>query len=118
VMINGTLWTAPSISESVNAGSLEIVGSSQDGSKTVGLVMPENVGPGTYSMDFSLGVYLGVYIPSPGLTLISDPSGTLTILANNTVTRRIQGNFQFTAVDLSGASQPSQLTQGFFSVGY
>ena len=118
VYIADTLWKAPSISGVVASGNLEIIGTSQDGSKSVALFMPQNVGAGTYNMNFNVGTYLGVYIPSPGVTLISDPTGTLTITSNDATARRVRGTFQFTAVDLSGVAPAVQLTQGFFSVGY
>jgi hypothetical protein len=120
VTIGGTPWSAPSISASVISSGkyLEIVGTTQDGSKSVALLMPPNAGPGTYNTDISLGIYSGVYIPSPGITLVSDPSGTITIISNDTVNRRIRGDFQFPAFDMNGVNPTVLLTQGYFSVTY
>jgi hypothetical protein len=118
VTIADTAWVAPSISSSTSMNSLEIVGTSLDGSRSVGLYFPQNITPGTYSLSYLTGTYLGIYIPTPGVTLLSDTSGTLTILQNNTATRRVRGNFQFSAIDLSGNTPSVLLTKGFFSVGY
>jgi hypothetical protein len=122
VTIAGTPWVAPSISTSITPASpvnkLQIIGTTQDGSKLVGLIMPSNVAPGTYSTDLQQGTYSGVYIPTPGVTLLSDPSGSITILSNDTTGRRIRGDFQFPAFDLQGVNPTVLLTQGFFSVSY
>jgi hypothetical protein len=118
VTIAGTPWSAPSIIPNISSGSLEILGNSTDGSRSVGLYFPQNVVPGTYTLNYMTGTYLGIYIPAPGTTLLSDTTGTLTILQNNTTTRRVRGNFQFPAIDLTGTTPAVQLTQGFFSVGY
>jgi hypothetical protein len=45
-------------------------------------------------------------------------TGTLTILSNNTTTRRIRGNFNFHAEALLNPLLNTELTEGYFSVSY
>jgi hypothetical protein len=72
--------------------------------------------PGSCTLDFLGGQYIGLYNPNTTTTLAST-SGTLTIFEHNKSTKRIRGNFNFVAEPvLGGASVP--LTEGYFSVKY
>jgi len=116
--IDGSSWTAQSIDAQVVSGQLGIAGSLVNGSQTVGLIMPTLIAPGSYDMDFTLGTFIGLYNPTPTVSLASS-KGTLTILANSVRTHRIRGNFQFLATDLQGGPTTSHnLTNGFFSIYY
>jgi len=117
VKIGGVDWLPPSIAAQIISGHLYIQGSTLDGSSSVGLYMPQNVQPGSYTLDFLGGAYFGQYSPNSGNILVSQGNGTLTILENNATTRRIKGNFSFTASDQT-LTQSVQLTEGYFSVGY
>jgi hypothetical protein len=116
--IESTNWTAQSINAQALSGQLVITGSLLDGNNAIGLIMPSNVVPGTYSLDLAGLDYLGLYNPTPSVALASY-SGTVTILSNNTVNQRIRGNFQFKATDPFGMGGSFQnITNGFFSVYY
>jgi Family of unknown function (DUF6252) len=101
----------------LSGGTLYIAGISYQGVQDIALAMPSAVTPGTYDMDFATGIYYGVYNPNSTTTLLSQMNGTLTVISNNTTTRRIIGNFNFIASPLSGASL-STITAGYFSVSY
>jgi hypothetical protein len=119
VKVGGALWIPPSNGTAVNASGVTVIGSQQDATQAASVTMPLTINPGNYKMDPTAGVVFGNYksISSPLLT--SDTSGTLTILENNALSRRIRGNFQFIARDLSGATTDSAtLTEGYFSMGY
>jgi hypothetical protein len=118
VKVDGTGWNPPSITASISMGKLIIAASEQNASRSLGLVMPQDVTVGLHQMDFGTGNFFGEYNPNPSSFLVSDTSGTLTIIENNTSTRRIKGTFQFKANDQSGGSQTAMLTEGSFSVGY
>jgi hypothetical protein len=116
--IDGAGWIAQSISAQSISGQLVITGSLVNGSKTIGLIMPASITRGSYPMDFNGFTYIGLYDPTPAVELAS-PSGSLTILANDVRTKRIQGNFEFQATDPQGGpSAPHSITDGFFSVYY
>lgn len=116
--IAGSAWVAQSILASSFSSSITVAGSKSDGSQAVGLVMPQNITTGTYSLNYSGLTYFGTYSPSVS-TGFASSSGTLQILENNTSTRRVRGNFNFTAVDPTGSSTQSyQITNGYFSVTY
>ncbi|MBS1596652.1 MAG: hypothetical protein JST75_00395 [Bacteroidetes bacterium] len=117
VKINGTSFTASSIAAPIVSGSFFVQGAASDGSNFVGLYMPENVQPGTYTLDIFGGVFVGQYSPDPSTLLVSMGDGTLTVIENNSTTKRIRGSFSFKAVDASN-TQSAQLTEGYFSVGY
>ena len=125
VKIAGTLWTAPVVMGAVApaippmAPQLGITGTTTDGTKSVGVIVPANITPGTYTFDLFGATYLGLYNPS------TDPSqsqaamsGTLTILSHNTSTKRIRGNFNFHAEALLNPLLNTELTEGFFAVSY
>jgi hypothetical protein len=116
--IDGGNWAAQSISTQLLSGQLAMTGSLINGTQMVGLIMPTNIGIGTYRLDFTGGTYIGLYNPTPNIALASS-AGTLTILSNNVRTQRIRGNFQFQTTDpLGGLPAPHSLTNGFFSVYY
>jgi hypothetical protein len=123
VKIAGTSWTPASITgikvTLPQFSSLSINATDAVGSKSVGLTMPPDITPGTYTLDFFGMTYIGQYNPdndpnhSQGST-----SGTLTILEHNTGTKRIRGNFNFRAESIANPAINSMLTEGYFSVKY
>jgi hypothetical protein len=116
--IDGAAWVAQSIQGTAVAPQLAIVGSAVSGSPAVSLVIPLTTGPGTYALSISGLTYIGIYNPTLS-TALTSASGTLTILENDPATKRVRGNFSFTATDPSGQSATTdQLTNGYFSVKY
>jgi len=113
-------WVGKSIQAAVNAGELTIVGSSADGSQSVGLLMPANTTPGTYPLDGTNPSYLGVYtvLVNANTTGLVSVSGTVTVTQNNTTTSRITGTFTFSAADPSNPTTVHYVTSGVFSVYY
>jgi Family of unknown function (DUF6252) len=89
--------------------------SDQSVSKTVGISVPSNVTPGVYTFALFGLDYIGQY--NIGTSYLVANSGTLTILEHNTTTKRIRGNFNFSAEELIG-TKTSVLTEGYFSVVY
>ena len=116
VKVDGTVWKPESIFGAVAQNSVAIVGNNLAGNRTVGLVMPLNITPGTYDLDFLGATYIGQYNPTASTYLASE-SGKLTILEHNTMTKRIRGNFNFIAKDLLGGASAT-LTEGYFSIKY
>ena len=118
VKIDGTLWTGQVVSGTAFNGQLIISAAESNISKSVGLTMPANVTPGTYSFS-SLGTYMGIYnygsATSP--TTLTSESGTLTITEHNTSTKTIKGTFSFVAKPLLGGTAV-QFTEGSFTVKY
>ncbi|HEX3166457.1 MAG TPA: DUF6252 family protein, partial [Chitinophagaceae bacterium] len=125
VKIAGTLWVPPVILGSKTPAAppltsqLVVTGTSSDATKSVGIFMPDGIAPGNYTFDLFGATYIGLYNPD------TDPnhsqasmSGTLTILSNNTTTRRIRGNFNFHAEALLNPLLNTELTEGYFSVKY
>jgi Family of unknown function (DUF6252) len=115
--IGGVQFNSAQVISNVTNGELFIAGISSDGTQDLGLGMPQDVIPGTYDMDFASGTYYGVYNVGTTITLLSQMNGTLTIISNDTVGRRISGTFSFIASPLvSGA--PVTITSGYFSLNY
>lgn len=117
VVIDGTNWAAQSIVASGLTGQLMLSGATLNGLQSVSLIMPLNVAPGSYTLDYSNQTYIGAYIQAPSISLVST-NGTLTILSNDPTTHRINGNFQFLAADPAGINPSEELTNGYFSVIY
>jgi hypothetical protein len=117
-VIDGSNWKANSISAQVLTGQMVIAGSLLNGNQTVGLIIPSNITPGSYTLDFTARTYIGLYNPTPNIALASS-SGTLTILSNDTGIQRVRGNFNFQVIDPLGGPTPTHnITSGFFSVHY
>jgi hypothetical protein len=117
--INDTSWNAQSILTGTSSGGqFYVQGSNLDGTRAVILYMPPSVAPGNYTLDVSTGTYVGVYSPTVTSFLVSQNNGTLSVLENNTVSRRLRANFNFVATDPSGGGGSAQLTGGYLSVNY
>ena len=115
--VGGIQFNSAQVVTSITDSTLFIAGISGDGVEDIALGMPQGVLPGSYPMDFATGTYYGVFNPSSAITLLSQMNGTLTIISNNTVARRIIGSFSFIASPLSSGT-PVTITSGYFSVGY
>jgi hypothetical protein len=118
--IDAKAWVGKSIQAAVNGGELTIVGSSADGTQSVGLLMPSNTTAGTYPLDGTNPSYLGVYtvLANANTTGLVSVSGQVTVTQNNTTTSRISGTFSFSASDPSNPSTVHYVTSGVFSVYY
>jgi hypothetical protein len=115
VTVDGNKFFASDVEVSDSAGQMLVAGFS--GTRDVGLFFPSAITAGTYNLDFNTGVYIGVYNPDPSITLLSQTGGTVTIISNNTTTRRISGNFSFVASPV-GSGTTANLTQGYFAANY
>jgi Family of unknown function (DUF6252) len=115
--IDGTKFFASDVevTNDTTTGQLLIAGFS--GKQDIGLFLPPAITAGTYNLDFATGLYIGIYNPDPSITLLSQSNGTVTIISNNTTTKRISGTFSFTATPM-GSGQPANLTLGYFAVNY
>ena len=116
VKVDGTLWKPESIIGTTAQSNLAVVGNNLTASRTLGLLMPQNIAVGSYDLDSLNTTYLGQYNPTSS-TFLSSYSGKLNILEHNSGARRIRGNFNFKAKDPIG-SQSATLTEGYFSVKY
>lgn len=99
------------------SSQLSIGGNDQAGVKSVTLIMPDNVAPGTNSITSVGGTYSGIYNRDAS-TFMSSDTGTITILEHNTSTKRVRGNFNFHAKQFLTGTAQAQLTSGYFAVTY
>jgi hypothetical protein len=116
VKIDGTLFTPYAISGNaiLSNHTIMVQGSDSAALKTVALTMPDNITPGSYSMD---GItYYGLY--NNGDSSLGPVSGTLEILEHNTSTKRIRGKFDYKAESPVDPNIAASLTEGYFSVVY
>lgn len=113
--IDGNKFIADDVEVSLTNGQLLIAGF--HGTADIALLLPATITAGTYNLDFATGLYIGIYNPDPTTTLISQASGTVTIISNDTVAKRIKGTFNFTASPIS-SGQPAVITLGYFAVNY
>ena len=126
VKIAGTLWVPPTIVASKTPAlppqllpQITVTGTSADGTKSVGMFMPENITPGSYQFDVFGGTYVALYNPDANpANSQGSTSGTLTILSHNTTTKRIRGNFNFHGEAILNPLLFTELTEGYFAVSY
>ena len=116
VKIDGSDFPAYSIVGLNLFNTISITVNNQAGTKTIGLIMPSDVKPGTYNYSPSEMKFFGQYNSSSNSFLVAN-SGTITILEHNTATKRIKGNFNFEAKEITGVRK-ANLTAGYFSVTY
>jgi hypothetical protein len=115
--IDGNSFNAVQVEVSVSNGQLLIAGFSADLNKDIAILMPADIVPGSYDMDFATGLYIGIYNPDPTITLITQNNGTLTIISNDKVGKRIKGTFSFIASPVSSGT-PANITEGYFALNY
>lgn len=119
VKIDGTLYTPPTVVSSRLSMFSQITVTGTNGTKAVGLVFPDNITPGSYTLDLLGATYTALYNPDADpLKAKGAVSGTLTILEHNTGTKRIRGNFNFRGEELLNPANFALLTEGYFSVKY
>jgi hypothetical protein len=120
--IDGGDWAAESIQASTLDGTLTLVGASADGSQSVALIFPDYTTPGNYPLSSSSAIpsYLAVYDLVANGSNTADPgtSGSITVISNNTTTKRMTGTFQFSTDDPNVPSSEHSIVNGYFSVYY
>jgi hypothetical protein len=118
VKIDNSSWVPQSITGYNLGGQIVINATNSTGTKAVGLVVPSNVRPGYYTLDFFGMTYIGSYNPdnNPANSKTA-MNGNLQILEHNTTTKRIRGNFSFKAETLLGTDS-AMISDGYFSVKY
>ncbi len=97
-------------------GIFDIDGVSSGGLQSIDLLMPDNINPGSYTLNFAGGQYVAAYVPSNFDPLVST-QGTLTIITNDPAGKRIKGSFEFTGSSQTTSSSVA-VSKGFFSVNY
>lgn len=118
VTVDGKVFNSDQILTSVQNGELIIAGLSSDQAQSLDLAMPVNVAQGSYTFDITAGLYFAAYSPSFNVSLLSSSGGTLTILSNDTVAKRIKGTFSFKGSTATGPAQSANLTLGYFALTY
>ena len=118
VTVDNVVFNSATILTDVQMGELVIAGLSTDQSQSIDLAMPANISPGSYTFDISAGLYFAAFSPGIGVSLVSASGGTLTIISNDTVAKRIKGTFSFKGSTTIGPAQSANLTQGYFAVTY
>jgi len=117
VKIDGAQFAVYSTIGISTFGMLSVSASDQSVNKTVGITMPSDIVPGSFTFTAFGPSYIGQY--NIGTSYLVAGSGTLTILEHNTVTKRIRGNFNFDASEIPGiGTKTAKLTEGYFSLVY
>ncbi len=116
IKIDNVTFTPALITGTANNGTLNIIATDSQGIKSVGLGMPDNVSPGTYSMT-PFGTYYGQYNASASVFTMS-ASGSLVITSHNTTTNVISGTCAFVSEPLTGGPPTYNLTNGSFTINY
>jgi hypothetical protein len=125
VKIAGTQWIPPVILAAKAPAvpplpaTIGISGTDATASKTVGLIFPADITPGSYTLDFFGATYIGQYNPNSNpQNSQASVSGTLQIISHNPTTKRIRGNFNFRSEELLNPLAFTLLTEGYFSITY
>lgn len=116
VKIDGVTFTPAIISGTASFGNLIISAADNQGSKAVGITVPETVTPGTYAIGTIGDLYYGTYNPNSSIFTVSD-SGSVVISSHNTTTNNIVGTFNFVSSPFGGGTS-YELTFGSFNITY
>lgn len=117
VVVNGISFPVYSISVTSVSNNVNLVARDVSGFRRVSLTIPANIAPGTYPLDFLGMTYFGNYNPDTSTSLVSD-NGTLVIIENNLIVKRMRAIFDFNARYISGSTTFAQLSDGYFSIKY
>lgn len=117
VKIDGDLWEAHQVVGLVVSGKINVIGTSPDASKTVGLYIPETASEGTYNLGNPLLSDYAAQYNADSQTFLVASSGTLKITTHDRSNKIIEGTFSFEAAEFAGTAAAS-LTGGSFYVTY
>ena len=115
--IDGTVFDASVVSGLVSSGNLAITGSDAMGQESIGLTLPDDITPGTYSLGTPGLSSYGAQYNLDSSTFLSAESGTLTIEEHQVADKIIKGTFSFEASELAGSNTAS-ITAGSFELTY
>jgi hypothetical protein len=110
--IAGSAFTGTGVTAIATGGNITVAGIGA-GSKTVGLIIPSNVTPGTYVIGPMGSNITASY--TNGTSISVSLTGALTVISHDSTTKRLRANFNFTAADIS-TSAITMVTQGYLSV--
>lgn len=115
--IDGTGWTAGVVNGNLAlGGKLTLKGSVTNNAKFINIVVPGNILPGTYTLGGLLSSYYGQYNPTVDVSMYSY-SGTLVITKHDTANNRIEGSFNFSALEFQGTTT-AVISKGVFRISY
>lgn len=116
--IDGSLFTAPVVTGVIlpSLNKIGVTGSDNNGSKSIGFQLPDNIAVGSYTFDGVAGNYVGQYNASSSEFYFAD-SGNLVISKHDVGAKKIEGTFNFIAKDFGGVVSIS-ITNGKFSTTY
>lgn len=117
VDIDGIAFPTYGISSTNTLNIINLLASDVQSVKKVSITIPATIAAGSYPLDYQGMVFYGIYYFDASNFLVSDP-GIITIISNNTSTKRISGTFDFNATDLTTGTAINFLTNGYFSVKY
>ena len=117
VVVNGISFPASKVSVTNISNNINLVASDALGLRKVSLSLPSAIDTGTYPLDFSNNTYFGMYNPDTSTDLVSD-NGTLVIIENDVISKRMRAIFDFNARYVNGSTTFAQLTDGYFSIRY
>lgn len=122
--IDGVDWTAHSVKGVVNPlnNSLTLIATDATGTKSINLIVPPSIQPGTYPLGDILTEYSGTYIVGPVSTpesyiSVAGPNSSLTISEHSATTKTIKGTFFFDGQKFGG-STTIKITSGSFTIKY
>ena len=115
VKINDTLFNAYTVAPGVGAGAVSVNGVDSLGQKTVVVSFSETITPGSYTFDMLTrsAIYsIGTTVAYP----VTAGTGSLQIIENNSVSKRVRANFSFVGKRTGVTNDSARLTEGYFSV--
>jgi hypothetical protein len=109
----------------VSSNKIIIVASANSGFPSMGLQLPIDIVPGTYTLSSPFGgTYVGLYNTSNSINNCFSAGGsnprTVTITSHDQVNNQITGTFLFTAVPNFGSTSTATytITEGSFAANY
>ena len=114
VKINDTLFTAYNVGVA-SVGNVTVSGWDSLNKKNVSLLFADTIYPGSYSFG-NTPPRAQYFVDSTHIYSPTASSGILQILENNSVSKRVRGNFSFVGRRTGSTTDSARLTEGYFSV--
>lgn len=114
--LNGQDYNPTNVDGFKNSGMISLIGR-RGAVENISLVVPDNIVPGTYAIEFGGDVTALYVMNSTGEGVFSGDPGTLTITSHNTSTKKIVGTFNFTGTSFFNTTT-YEVTAGSFNITY
>lgn len=113
--VDGSPLSTPLITGSIDSGYVAVGGGAVNYHPGVAILIQDHLGAGTYQFS-NFTEAIGVYSIADTVQYFA-ASGSLDLISNDTINRRIRGSFSFMGMDINTYNMVN-ITDGYFAISY